>query len=148
VGTTFNVYRRGNATRVAVVEGKVQLAPRQLVKPAITAIPTATLVGAQTTHIDSSGAIDGIQSIEPQKITAWTQPRLLFDEEPLQRVVAEFNRYNVTQLAVDDPELAQYRINGVFDADDPRALVAYLQRIHHVDVRETAPNLEILTWEK
>jgi transmembrane sensor len=127
LGTTFNVYHRGAGTRVAVVEGKVQVRSQ--------AAPVA-LVANQTVRVGPDGQVVRAASVEARKVTAWTQRRLVFDEEPLARVVEEFNLYNVEQLAVEDEELASFRINGVFDADDPGALLAYLERVQGVVVRK------------
>ncbi len=123
LGTTFNVYYRGSDTRVAVVEGKVQVLSQ--------AAPVA-IAANETVRVASRGRVVSSGAAETQKVTAWTQRRLIFDEEPLARVIAEFNLYNVRQLSVDDEELARFQINGVFDADDPEALVAYLERVKGV----------------
>jgi transmembrane sensor len=66
------------------------------------------------------------------------QRRLVFDDAPIARVIDEFNLYNETQLRLDDSELASLRITGVFNADDPGALVKYLERVQGVTATRTA----------
>jgi ferric-dicitrate binding protein FerR (iron transport regulator) len=43
-------------------------------------------------------------------------------------VAAEFNRYNAVQIRVDGEDLRRRQITGVFDADDPRSFIQFLQR--------------------
>jgi transmembrane sensor len=60
-------------------------------------------------------------------------------------VVAEFNRYRLKALIVDDQSLAEIRINGVFDLDDPASLVAYLRNFESVRVEQRGDGSEHLT---
>lgn len=124
IGTTFNVYYRGGDTRVAVVEGKVHVLAHQ---------EPVGLTANEAAHVSKTGPVVRAP-VEAQKVIAWTQRRLIFDEEPLAQVVDQFNLYNVEQFSLEDEELRRLRINGVFDADDPQALVAYLQRVQSVEV--------------
>lgn len=132
VGTEFNVYNRAQDMRVAVVEGKVQvLAPGSRstrIQP--------TLVTAQQSVELSSGSAQPkhLPASEMKLATAWMQRRLAFENERLETVVAEFNRYNRVAMRIDDAELAMLEINGVFNADDPHALIGYLQRVQGVTI--------------
>jgi transmembrane sensor len=69
-----------------------------------------------------------------ESVAAWTERRLVFRDKPLAEVVAEFNRYRVQRLVVDDAELAALKISGVFDSSDPDSLVAYLKSFETVRV--------------
>jgi transmembrane sensor len=51
----------------------------------------------------------------------------VFQGESLAQAVAEFNRYNEIHLVVQDASLARERISGVFDVDQPQALVRFLE---------------------
>jgi transmembrane sensor len=158
VGTEFNVYARPRSTRVAVVEGKVQVARVELVdetrkrtsrsieRPASKVAAPVPI--ALTAH--ESIAISKDQELEQPVIrrvpdalvaTAWIQRRLVFEDERVDRAVEEFNRYNQLQIRVLDPQLGALRISGVFNADDPQTLVTYLQRIHGVTAISGADGL-------
>ena len=67
--------------------------------------------------------------------TAWIQRRIVLDNTPLDVAVAEFNRYNEQQMTVASSDLASLHISGVFSADDPHALVKYLERVQGVQVQ-------------
>jgi len=126
LGTTFNVYRRAGETRVAVVEGKVQVLTRS---------GAVALTANEKASVERHGENMSKSQVAAQTATAWTQRRLIFDEEPLSEVARQFNLYNARQLSVEG-ELSDFHINGVFDADDPGALIAYLQQVQRVEVEE------------
>jgi transmembrane sensor len=59
--------------------------------------------------------------------TAWMQRRLVFEGSKLSDVVDEFNRYNHTQLVIDDPRLRDFEISGVYSSTDPASLLRFLR---------------------
>jgi ferric-dicitrate binding protein FerR (iron transport regulator) len=74
---------------------------------------------------------------DPEKATAWTERRLIFEETPLSAVTAEFARYYTAKIIrIADPKLAELHITGVFDATDPGSLVTFLRTFGAVDIRE------------
>ena len=156
VGTVFNI-RTGEAiTQVAVLEGRVEVnaiprlqaenhnPTRDTGRPAAQMTPDLLLAAGQRAAVTRRG-------VEPnvgppiERVAAWTERRLVFRGEPLSAVVAEFNRYRLQALIVDDPSLAEIRINGVFDLDDPASLVAYLRNFESVQVERRGDGSEHLT---
>jgi transmembrane sensor len=160
VGTVFNVRTGEATTQVAVLEGRVkvnaipaesaaeinpppgrQSAARPRGAPAR---PDVMLAAGQRAAVTS----DGIESeVGPpiERVAAWTERRLVFRGDPLRAVVAEFNRYRLQALILDDPSLAEIRINGVFDLDDHASLVAYLRNFESVRVEERSDGSEHLS---
>ena len=51
---------------------------------------------------------------------------LVFREDSLGDVAAEFNRYNALQIEIDAS--ATQKITATFDAHDPQSFIAFLQR--------------------
>lgn len=135
VGTEFNVYNRGGGMRVAVVEGKVQVAYASPSAPASAPPDIVPVSAQQSIEIDAGGgAVAASGGRRIQLATAWMQRRLAFENERLDVIVSEFNRYNRQQMRIADAALLEYRINGIFNADDPGALTKYLQRLLDVEV--------------
>jgi transmembrane sensor len=64
---------------------------------------------------------------------AWTAGNISFDGETLTEAVREFNRYNRRHLAIADPAIAQMKVGGSFEADDPESFAATLEK--HFGVR-------------
>jgi len=145
LGTEFNVYSRAGDMRVVVVEGKVQVAYENPHSPRAAGQSVVPLKARQSLEVNAIGALtpdDDKRRVETA--TAWMQRRLAFENERLDVIVAEFNRYNRQQMRIDDDELLQLRINGIFNADDPGALARYLQRILDVEVEVTPENTLVL----
>jgi transmembrane sensor len=55
-------------------------------------------------------------------VVAWRERRLVFREQTLERIVAEFNRYNSRQMRLEGGGVASRVFTGVFDADDADSL--------------------------
>lgn len=59
--------------------------------------------------------------------TAWQNGRIRFNGMPLDRAVAEFNRYLVDKIVLDQPDLAATRLGGEFRIDDPDSFLLALR---------------------
>ncbi len=114
VGTSFSVrlHEAGANERVDVVvsEGRIAINP-----------PSAQTYAAGTVATVRNGRVDATV-VALEDITgklAWTTGRLMFQGEKLSEVIQEINRYNVRQLQITDPDIANLRIGGTFQATDP-----------------------------
>ena len=137
VGTRFNVYRQNAQTVVTVVEGRVAISqPQPSLKAsgaqgpgAIAELPIVELAPGNQVAVSAVGAISAPAAVDTRKATAWTERRLVFDGDTLATVARELNRYNRQQLTISDPALAQRTISGVFNANDPHTLFAFLEAV-------------------
>jgi transmembrane sensor len=114
VGTAFTVrlHEAGANERVDVVvsEGRIAINP-----PSTQTYPAGSVATVRNGRVDATMA-------EADDITsklAWTTGRLMFQGEKLSDVVDELNRYNQRKLQVTDPDIAELRIGGTFQATDP-----------------------------
>lgn len=125
LGTQFNVYRKKDGTRVAVLEGAVRVTQEN---------PGLTTGSADVQQLDagdaaalSQGRITRRSQSKAADSIAWRQRRLIFRDDTLLDIANEFNRYNRSLRIRVEGELAQrQRFAGTFDADEPEALVAAL----------------------
>lgn len=63
---------------------------------------------------------------------AWLRGLIVFDGEPLDRAVADINRYNEQKIRIDDPEIAKLRIGGIYSATNPEGfahLLGFILRV-------------------
>lgn len=81
--------------------------------------------GEQTTV--TATAIVSPHRADAEAATAWLQRKLIFEGSRLSDVVDEFNRYNHTQLVIEDPKLRDFEISGVYASTDPASLIRFLQ---------------------
>jgi transmembrane sensor len=139
VGTKFSVYRRGESTQVAVVEGLVTA----------TANPESAerveLRGGQGAVFDGDGELHRDATFDLERAVAWTERRLIFENARLADVVSEFNRYNRMQLRVDDSGLADTPVTTVVNAHDVGALVAFLELQPEVRIEYGVDTIRIST---
>lgn len=141
LGTRFNVYRHAEEIQVTVTEGRVAVESADsrgtartmaeygegaIVLPSVVA-KTVEVGAGQRLTIRPGGAIaDILIPVDTQRTTAWTERRVVFEDDTLDSVVAEFNRYNRTRFVINDPGLRSRRISGIFTVDDPEAFVEVL----------------------
>jgi transmembrane sensor len=129
LGTKFSVYRMEAVTRLAVLEGTVQLVPNDRVADAV-------LVGAGETLVAGrDGVMPAGAGVDFETAVAWTDRRLIFNAAPLAQVVHEFNRYNAVPLVVEDNELAVRPVTTIIKANDVGALVTFLELDPDVEVQ-------------
>lgn len=138
VGTQFNVYRRETGTKVAVVEGVVQVSQRDA-EPAASATATGArsvttrpraaerLTAGQGMILGEDEALENPVPVNVAQVTAWRQRRLVFEWQTLEEITAEFNRYNrAPRIRVEGDEVRGRRYTAVFDVDNPQALLRFL----------------------
>ena len=66
----------------------------------------------------------------------------VFDQDPLSKVVAEFNRYNrKPQLHVLDDAIGQLPYSGAFDANDPESLIKLLELDENLKVEKVGDEI-------
>ena len=155
IGTRFNVYKREGDTVVTVIEGRVAVNPSSSTTSSTQASgvigtiePVELTTGLQIAVSNQAVATPSVElTPEPvnlAKATAWTKRRLMFDDEPLSAIVAEFNRYNRARLIIENNELNDKRLSGVFDANDPDEFIALLQSLERIDIEHSTEGHRVL----
>jgi transmembrane sensor len=137
VGTAFNVSSSEARTVVTVLEGRVRVNHRtsQLSATARRAAQAENIeLGVGEQLIVTLGGVAKLALPDTEKVTSWTERRLIFEETPLANAAAEFARYSPRQIHIADSQLGERRISGVFDATDPASLVEFLRSDESVAV--------------
>jgi transmembrane sensor len=111
-GTEFDVRLEPGAVRVALVEGKVSVAPAAARGPAVMMKPDDVLTARAGTislrHVEGRAA----------SLSSWSEGRLVFQDEPLGKAVAELNRYGTPPIVVADARAARVRISASLRTGD------------------------------
>lgn len=132
IGTAFNVNASDARTIVTVLEGRVRVnnragasgsGPRQGLQPE----QIELAVGEQLILAPAQPTVR-VAVRDTQKVTSWTERRLIFENTPVEAAAAEFARYNARRIRIEDAEIGARKINGVFDATDPASLVEFLRK--------------------
>jgi len=139
VGTKFAVRRNDSDVQVVVTEGRVKLATVPIHSaeaggppPAVAFLDAGTI--ARTSHSEVL-VRPGAQS-EAEKLLTWRIGYVSFDNVPLAEAVAEFNRYNVRQIVIDDPAIAAVLIGGNFRSNNTEAFLDLLQSGFPISVEQ------------
>jgi transmembrane sensor len=119
----FSVYRQDGQVLVAVERGKVSVRRRDL--PAGAAQPVICNAGALLEARPEATRLM-LSPSRVDKLLSWRRGLVTFDDSRLADVVAEFNRYNKTQLVITDPALAEARVGGAFRPTNLDAFVRIL----------------------
>src|SRR6266853_1000187 len=165
VGTQFDVYKRSGSTVVTVVEGQVAVlldagpspGPHAAADRVAPGTPAAAAPGrARTDELALAGraapavlvsageqvtvtarAMAAPKRADIAAATAWTQHRLIVDASRLIDVIDDFNRYNARQLVIEDAELDDLHVSGVYSSTDPASLIRFLKEQPGVQVVES-----------
>jgi transmembrane sensor len=136
VGTAFSVRRYNGGADVLVTEGVVEAwvdGPKG---------PVVRLAAGQQAYVADNGPITQppSQPSDVDRALSWRAGKIDLAGEPLERGVAEFNRYNERQIRIVDPNLARERFYGVFRTDDPEGFAAAVRRSLDVPVDFSQPD--------
>lgn len=166
VGTAFDVYRRPEATIVTVVEGKVAVVQQPVEERkagggSAAHTPLALdvqknanadtsehgrveLTAGQRVEMNASTTAtpDPLQ-VDLRESAAWLQRQIVFEQQRLEDVAAEFNRYSRTPLAIEDAALKNLRLSGAFNAYDMDSFVGFLQRLDNVVIESGPTRIEV-----
>lgn len=140
VGTQFDVYRRGDATTVTVVEGRVAVSGKKVQLENAAAGSSAVVTsdesprdGPREVVVSAGERLIVAQAVTPQPesadvaaATSWIRGQLIFKSTPLSVVVEEFNRYNRRHIVLDQT-VDDFPVTAVFSSSDPRMLVEFLK---------------------
>ena len=131
-GTRFNVRRETDTVDVAVESGSVRVESGPWWNSA-----HYKLAGEQGVRLGSDQQAS-VQSRNMVQALAWRQGRAIFDAEPLEHIVAEFNRYKEPGIVLHSPSLRGLRVTGVFDVNDPQAFLEVLPSLAPVVIVQGA----------
>lgn len=130
VGTRFNVLVQNDTVTVAVLDGRVD-------------VVTQGDAGEQRAELDVGQSIayrksGRLMPADPtvasaQRIAAWREGKLRFDEWPLERAIREHNRYSSKPIRLGNADLGQRLVSGVFRIGDTPAFVDALETL--IDVK-------------
>lgn len=119
-GTRFQVRKEAESVAVTLVEGEIRLA-RDAVGFEQKMVP-----GQQVAFATRSPQAQ-VREVDVEAVTAWSRDRLVFRDAPLAEALREANRHATLKLVLNDPALADVRVNGHFKLGDTESLLAAVQ---------------------
>jgi len=123
LGTIFSVREGDGSTVVTVLESRVKVTCTVCAYGEKTSVELAP---DQTVAVGASG-IGNVEPVNAADVTAWERGKLVFVDRPLRSVIEELNRYHAGRIHITDAAVANHRVSGVFDTNDPIAVVDALE---------------------
>ena len=129
VGTKFSVRREGDDIEVIVTEGKVRVEDEGVAQrsPAGGSADVLLTPGSIARAGDYGVLVQRKTLPEAEEQLSWRAGVLMFRDQSLQDAIAEFNRYNVRKIVIQDPAIASLKIEGNFRATNVEAFVRLLE---------------------
>jgi transmembrane sensor len=157
IGTQFNVYERPQGTTVAVIEGRVDIEPiaaaatpraipgarPSTAAAALPASPGRIVHSSEEAQISHQGDVSVRAAPDVADAVAWQKRRLVFRQQTLEFIAAQFNRYSRKQIRIEGPAVANRVYTGVFDADDVDSFAQALASDPKLGVEESAQAIVI-----
>lgn len=69
------------------------------------------------------GGMQQIARVDVESDLAWRRGKLIFEDRPLQQVVADVNRYRSGTIRILDAKLMDLRVSGIFNIAEPDAVL-------------------------
>ena len=135
LGTAFEVYKKPDQVAVTVLESEVQVASNRL---------ATRLVPGQRVHYGSDTGLSEVESVDRSHIAAWRRGKLVFNDRLLGEVIDEVNRYRKGAILILDQPLRASRVSGIFDIDNPEAVLQTLEDTLPIRMRRLTRYLILL----
>ncbi|MBC2666656.1 FecR domain-containing protein [Novosphingobium flavum] len=140
VGTAFSVRRSDDTTTVSVTEGVVAVSQHDSMHKGF------PLTAGEQVTIGHDGLIGDVRKSPEniQRALAWRTGEIALEGETLGYAVDEYNRYNSRKLVIASDALAQERLVGMFDVNNPEGFAETVSEM--LDLRVAHRNDEILLF--
>jgi transmembrane sensor len=136
LGTVFTVEREPRDLVVTLLEGRVA------VSAGVANEVPIELSARQELTLTDSGQVTLRAGLDPELALAWREGKLVFDNEPLERVVARMNNYVSTPITVQS-DIANLPISGVFKAGDTEAFIGAVKVYFAIEETRTAHGIHL-----
>jgi len=121
IGTRFEVQTNGDAVRVEVADGKVELSGEALGKP-------VQLAAGRRILFDPAHRLATVAPVAEGAVGEWRAGRLTYDAAPLSLVAADLSRYAGVSVTVPAP-LAALRFSGTLSIHNGDSAVRDLAQL-------------------
>lgn len=146
VGTRFDVRKGAEQTRVAVLEGIVNVSSTQKqARKSAQPGPTQVILtaGQQVAH-SNDGSFDMVSEISSAELEAWRHGRLIYRRASLADVVADANRYFDGTISLSSKNLADLKVTAAISTNQIESLTDMLSKSLPIAVRKEAGNRIVL----
>jgi transmembrane sensor len=101
-------------------------------------------LGAAQQVVYAQNAIQHVQSIVPDEVSAWRKGVLRFRDTALSQVIEEINRYHAGKVILMAQEMADRPVSGSFTIHDLGRVIGQIQRLFQLNVTSLPGGIVIL----
>jgi transmembrane sensor len=112
LGTEFDVWARGNETRVVVKQGVVNLSSGRKKDKGV------NLVRNQASAIENEEFVKHAKEVDTDMMLGWMQGKLIFNETPATEMAEELERFYNISLNIKNAEVKNMSITGTFSSSN------------------------------
>ncbi len=112
VGTKFNVWSRGQETRVIVKQGKVSLAEN------IDSTKKVYLTKGELSTIVEKNAPTKPSEVDADFVLGWLDGKLVFESTPLSEIAKDLERYYNVEVNLANNDISRLHLTGAFDNEN------------------------------
>jgi transmembrane sensor len=148
IGTIFDVRRDADSDTLTVISGRVRVlnalkpfSNGDKLPPVGDAVADLTAGQQIELAVTSAGAVRPVQTAE---VTAWLPSEISFQHETIGNVARRFNAYTSKPLVIENDDIAEKHISGIFHAHNPQAFVAYLATLPDVRVIDAGDRIRVV----
>lgn len=139
-GTIFDVNLARDDVRVALLQGRITVAPaasgRKQRSPSETLSPGEMLIARP-------GVAVSVRREDVLRLTQWRDGLVAFDDTPLSEAVQEVNRYTTRPVVLASPEVGRLRISGTFRVAEPERFAHTVAELFPLDVKLSADRITV-----
>lgn len=143
LGTSFVVRYEPDRMAVTLVEGKITVAPLATREPSVGEPPRARTLHPGERLTVTANLTSQIDTPPVEAVTAWRRGEVMLDDTPLADAVAEMNRYDKTLLVLDDADIGNLRVSGIYRAGDSEDFARAVASIYDLSVVEDEGQLHL-----
>jgi transmembrane sensor len=151
VGTAFEVRYEPDHIDVTLVEGKINVTTADSV--ASSSNPQGPNAAAATTngYVMTAGERLRIVKGSPTKrdsprldaVTAWRRGEVMLDDTPLSDAVTEMNRYNKSALVIDESQIANLHVSGIYRTGDSESFAQTVAQLYGLSVSQNGGQIHL-----
>lgn len=142
VGTAYGVANVGDRVKIDVSEGVVHLEAVSEERVLLAEL----VVGDAVDYIYESGEVLQ-RGAELDRVEAWKQNKVYFDDMDLDKAVSEFNRYTDLRIEIRSELLKEKKVSGIFNAGDFESFFFTLEKAMGVKVRRMGDRVYLYSRE-
>jgi transmembrane sensor len=142
LGTAFDVREDADTLKVTLVEGKVRIKPDVADRKVE---PLDLTAGYQ--YIDRGKGWQ-ISKAATEFETSWVKGDLVFNQNTLDVIAEEVNRYTSSKIVIGDPAIGQERLSAILKIGDTDTLISAIQMLHMAEVSHPSDSEILLTAPK